>query len=125
MNHDTHTEAMRYVENARGFLRKAGKEGAYYSDPKYVKIAGNTLWNGVLLALHARFPVKGRPNIDKYREMVGTTDKKKLKVLNACYELCHLSMGYDGHLKVSTCRDAMQLAIELIDWATPEPAVAG
>jgi len=30
---------MLYVANAREFLRKAGKEGAYYSDPKHVKIA--------------------------------------------------------------------------------------
>lgn len=77
MNKDTHTEAMRYVANAREFLRKADKEGAYYSDPKYIKIAGNTLWNCVLLALHARFPVKGRPNIDTYRELVASTDKKR------------------------------------------------
>ncbi len=123
MNKDVHTEAMRYVANASEFLRKAGKEGAYYSDPRYVKIAGNTLWNGVLLALQTRFPVKGRPNIDKYRELVASTDKKKRKALNACYERCHLSMGYDGHLKASTCRDAVELANELIAWAAPEPVV--
>jgi hypothetical protein len=40
INKDTHTEAMRCVADAREFLRKAGKEGAYYSDPKHVKIAG-------------------------------------------------------------------------------------
>ena len=80
-------------------------------------------WNGVLLALQTRFPVKGRPNIDKYRELVASTDKKKRKALNACYERCHLSMGYDGHLKASTCRDAVELANELIAWAAPEPVV--
>ncbi len=87
------------MADAREFLRKAGKEGAYYSDPKYVKIAGKTLWNGVLLALQTRFPVKERPNIDNYRELVASTDKKKLEAFNASYERCHLSMGYDGHLK--------------------------
>jgi len=32
-------------------------------------------------------------------------------------------MGYDRHLKVGTCRDAIELAIELITWAAPEQVV--
>lgn len=40
MNKQVYTEAMRYVANAREFLRKAGKEGAYYHVPMYVKITG-------------------------------------------------------------------------------------
>jgi hypothetical protein len=113
-------EAMRYVENARECLLKAGKDGDYYSDPKYVKMAGNALWNGVLLALKAKFPVKGRPDIQKYQQAVGAVNRSKLKVLNAAYELCHLFMGYDGHLKFSVCQEGTKLAIELIEWAAPE-----
>lgn len=71
----------------------------------------------------SRFPVKGRPHIDQYRELAASTDKKKHKALNACCERCHLSMGYDGYLKASTCRDAVELAIELIAWAAQEEPV--
>jgi len=71
----------------------------------------------------SRFPVKGRPHIDQYRELAASTDKKKRKALNACCERCHLSMGYDGYLKASTCRDAVELAIELIAWAAQEEPV--
>jgi hypothetical protein len=36
-------EAKRYLANAKEILsEKAGKDGNYYSDSKYVKMAGNT-----------------------------------------------------------------------------------
>ena len=113
-------EAMRYVENARECLLKAAKEGDYYSDPKYVKMAGNALWNGVLLALKAKFPVKGRPDIIKYQQAVGAVNRSKLKALNSAYNYCHLSMGYDGELKASLSSEAFKLAVELIEWAAPD-----
>jgi hypothetical protein len=113
-------EAMRYVENARECLLKAGKDGDYYSDPKYVKMAGNALWNGVLLALKAKIPVKGRPDIIKYRQEVGKTNRKLLNTLNAAYDTCHLAMGYDGNISVTVCTAGMKYAVELIEWAAPE-----
>ena len=116
----TYAEAMRYVENAKECLKKAGKEGAYYADPKYVKMAGNTLWNGVLLALENKMQVKGRPDIRKYREEIARQNKKMLRVLNSGYATCHLSMGYDGNVKVSICKEGINLAMELIAWAAPE-----
>jgi phosphopantetheinyl transferase (holo-ACP synthase) len=116
----TYAEAMRYVENAKECLKKAGKSGSYYSDPKYVKMAGNTLWNGVLVALAAKFPVKGRPDIDKYRQEVGKLNKSKLKALNAGYSTCHLSMGYDGNISVAVVNVGLKTAEELIEWAAPD-----
>ncbi|GHT53224.1 hypothetical protein FACS189451_04920 [Bacteroidia bacterium] len=42
-------EAERYLDNARTILsEKAGKNGNYYSDSKYVKLAGHAAWCGVL-----------------------------------------------------------------------------
>jgi hypothetical protein len=47
-------EAERYLQNARQILsEKAEKDGNYYNDGKYVRMAGNTAWNGVLIALDA------------------------------------------------------------------------
>ncbi len=113
-------EALRYVENARLCLQMAEKDGDYYSDPKYVKMAGNTLWNGVLYALKEKFPLKGRPDIIKYRKEIARQNKKMLKVLNAGYDTCHLSMGYDGNPSVTVAQEGIKTALKLIDWAAPE-----
>ncbi|MBR0539641.1 MAG: DUF5618 family protein, partial [Bacteroidales bacterium] len=54
------TEARRYVENAKELLKNHGQldyETQLYQDRKYVRMAGNTLWNGVLLILDAVFHV--------------------------------------------------------------------
>jgi len=47
-------KARRYVDKAKDLLREKGEldpETHSYSDRKYVKMAGNTLWNGVLFIL--------------------------------------------------------------------------
>ena len=44
-------EAARYIENATDILKTKGKkEGGYYQDTKYVKMACGTAYNGVLMA---------------------------------------------------------------------------
>jgi hypothetical protein len=120
-NTEAKTEALRYVENASQILsEKAKKEGKFYSDKKYVKMAGNTLWNGILLALDHKYPEikkgKCRPDQSKYRQAI--KDGKASKLFDAGYEICHLSMGYDGILYVNTVRDGLSIAKELISWAT-------
>ena len=87
-------EARRYVDNARTLLsEKAGidPETQSYLDKKYVRMAGNTLWNGMLLILNATFNInknKGRLSIKDYRNIIGNRDKKLLNLANAAYELC-------------------------------------
>ena len=51
-------EANRYLQNARETLQKAGKEGNYYQDEKYVKTACGTAYNGVLKAIDGYFLLK-------------------------------------------------------------------
>lgn len=56
-------EAERYLLNAKQILsEKAGKDGNYYENPKYVKMAGNTAWSGVLVALDGALNVKDNFN---------------------------------------------------------------
>ena len=95
-------EALRYVANAEEIIKKANydPEMKRYTDGKYVKMAGNTLWNGCLVALDALFGInkrKGRPDIRKYEEAAGKRDKKLLHFLNIGYDTMHLYMGYDGN----------------------------
>ena len=115
-------EARRYVENARTLLKEYGNldyETQLYQDRKYVRMAGNTLWNGVLLILDAVFHVKrvGRlhPDVIDYRDEVAKRDKKLLALFNTAYETIHVYMGYDGNQRKALCMDGIQLANDIID----------
>ena len=94
------------MENAKTLLKEKGEldpETHTYSDRKYVKMAGNTLWNGVLLILDAVFHVKG------------ACDKKLLSLVNDAYNILHLSMGYDGIQNKKVCDEGLNIANEIID----------
>ena len=115
-------EAQRYVDNARVLLQERGEldyETQSYQDRKYVKMAGNTLWNGVLLILNATFHIskaKGsRLSMDDYRNMVGQRDRKLLTLVNRGYDTLHLAMGYDGNQDKDICSKGFQIAGEIID----------
>lgn len=120
---NAYLEAKRYVDNARKILSKhADKDGDYYNDPKYVKMACNTAYTGILVALDARFAInkkKQRPDADTYRHALGAVDRSKLKAFNSAYNMLHLLGGYDGDLLVSNSQTGLKLADELIDWTKP------
>ena len=118
---DPVSEARRYVANAHTLLiKKAGlnPETQLYRDRKYVRMAGNTLWNGMLLILDATFNIdktQGRISIKDYRTIIGKRDRKLLDYVNVAYDTMHLTMGYDGNLEKSICQKGIQLANEIID----------
>ena len=112
-------EAHRYLENAKEILRdKAQKEDGLYKDEKYVKMAGNTAYSGLLVALDGLFGVKkkGRKNVDWYQEELGKVDKKVLNTFNAAYNNLHLAMGYDGNLTVEVCNAGLKQAEQIVKW---------
>ncbi len=114
-------EARRYVQNAKELLEEKARldvETQAYQDRKYIRMAGNTLWNGVLLILDATFQLenkKGRLSIYDYRNVVGQRDKKLLDMINRGYDTMHLAMGYDGNQSKVTCLDGLKLANDIID----------
>lgn len=119
---DPVAEARRYVQNAKDILLKKADlntETQLYRDPKYIRMAGNTLWNGVLLILEAVFHVaknkKTRPDYYDYQHVIAQRDYKLLDFVTTGYNVMHLSMGYDGVLKKSICNDGILLANEIID----------
>lgn len=114
-------EARRYVENAKTLLTEKAEldvDAQCYQDKKYVKMAGNTLWNGVLYILNKTFNVekkKGRLSINDYREILEKRDRKLLVYVNDGYNILHLSMGYDGIQQKSVCQEGVRIANEIID----------
>ena len=119
---DPVSEARRYVENAKDLLKNHAKldyETQLYMDRKYVRMAGNTLWNGILLVLDSVFHVKSedgsRPDIRDYRNAIAKRDLKLLTFVNAGYDVMHLAMGYDGNPIRANSQAGIRLANEIID----------
>lgn len=113
-------EARRYVANAEEVIQKANydPELKIYMDSKYVKMAGDTLWKGCLIALDAVLNIrkgKGRPSIEKYKEAAGKRDRKLLAAILAGYETMHLYMGYDGTRNKDVCNSGFVKANAIID----------
>ena len=117
------------MANAEEIIQKSkyDPETKSYRDKKYVRIAGDTLWKGCLIALDAVFNVrkgKGRPSIKKYQEAVIKRDGKLLQYVNNGYETMHLFMGYDGSKSKKVCDAGFEYANAIIDHcATMMPKV--
>lgn len=117
---DPIAEARRYVSNAEEIIQKSklDVETKLYRDKKYVRIAGDTLWKGCLIALDAVLDVrkgKGRPSIEKYKEAAGKRDRKLLQYVNVGYETMHITMGYDGVKGKKVCDAGFEYANDIIN----------
>jgi hypothetical protein len=120
-------EAMRYMDNAKGYLQNAKKEGKYYNDTKYVKTACGTAYNGVLVALDGFLLLKGvekpkgkqRKSIEYYQSNIARIDRKMLNNLNVTYKILHLFGYYDGIESVSVVKAGFDEANKIIDKIKP------
>jgi len=121
-------EAMRYMDNARGYLKNAKKEDNYYRDSKYVKTACGTAYNGVLIALDGFLLLKGiekpkgraRKSIEYYQENLGKLDRKMMDTLNTVYYVLHLSGYYDGIGDAVVIKRGFDEAYNIIEKIKPE-----
>ena len=117
-------EAERYLQNAKQILtEKAQKDGDYYNDSKYVKMAGNTAWSGVLVALDATTNVRNnlkkghRLDIKDYQTAIAKKDPRMSKPLHSAYETLHLYLGYDGNPHYKVAQSGLEQAKDIISWA--------
>ena len=113
-------EARRYVSNAEEIIKNSKYDPVtkLYRDKKYVRIAGDTLWKGCLIALDAVLPIrkgKGRPSIEKYKAAAGKCDRTLLNFVNTGYEIMHLYMGYDGCKRKKICDEGFDIANDIIN----------
>lgn len=115
-------EARRYVDNAKVLLVEHGEldvETRSYNDQKYVRMAGNTLWNGMLLILDAVFHVRQdrrrHVDIEDYRKAIGKRDQKLLRFVNMAYDHMHIDMGYHGDRSKELSDVCFRMANDIID----------
>ena len=124
-------EAMRYMDNAKEYLQKAGKEDNYYRDTKYVKTACGTAYNGVLIALDGFLMLKGiqkpksrqRKSIEYYQSNIAKIDRKMLDYINSVYQILHIAGYYDGVQNAKVVREGFDEAYKIIEKI--KPAVGG
>jgi len=122
-----YSEAIRYMDNAKEYLKNAKKEGSIYRDPKYVRTACGVAYNGLLIALDGFLILKGmdkpkgklRKSIEYYQSSVTKIDKKMLDYLNLAYKILHLSGYYDGIESVIVIKEGFDNAYKIIEKIKP------
>ena len=123
-----YSEAMRYMDNAKEYLKNANKEGDIYQDSKYVRTACGTAYSGLLIAMDGFFVLKGfhtsnskkvRKSIEYYQKNVGQLDRKMLNNLDIAYKILHLSGYYDGITDAVVIKRGFDLAYEIIEKIKP------
>jgi hypothetical protein len=122
-----YSEAIRYMDNAKEYLKNAKKEGNFYHDKKYVKTACGTAYNGLLVALDCYLALKGidkpkkkqRKSIEYYQSNITRMDKKMLDYLNNAYEILHLWGYYDGIGDVRVVNAGFDNAYNIIEKIKP------
>jgi len=126
-----YNEAIRYMDNAKECLKKAKKEGKFYNDPKYVKMACGTAYNGVLLALDCFFMLKdiespkgkNRKSIEFYHNNLAKSDKKMLNYLSSAYNILHLWGYYEGIEKANVVKSGFDDAYTIIKKIKPTNSI--
>ena len=122
-----YSEAIRYMDNAKEYLKNAQKEGNFYHDKKYVKTACGTAYNGLLIALDGFLLLKGmdkpkgklRKSIEYYQSTITKIDKKMLDYLNSAYQILHLWGYYDGIGNVTVVKEGFDDAYKIIEKIKP------
>ncbi|GBU23010.1 hypothetical protein R80B4_02923 [Fibrobacteres bacterium R8-0-B4] len=126
-------EAIRYMDNAEEYLRKAGKRSyGMYKDEKYVRTACGVAYLGVLEALDTWLTLKGvhvpkkrnHMSIDFYLTNIGKLDLKLLDHLNSAYNSLHLAGYYRKEKSVTVIKDGFDKAYYIIDKIKPDPRPA-
>ena len=124
-------EALRFMDNAKDCLKKAQKDGNYYRDTKYVKMACGTAYSGVLVGLDGYLALKGirpdkkvRKTIEYYQYNLAKLDKKMLDHLIGAYNILHLSGYYDGVGNVVVVNEGFNEAKSIIEKLKPTNGAA-
>jgi len=121
-----YSEAMRFMDNAKEYLKNAKKEGNYYQDNKYVKTACGVAYSGLLEGLDGFLRLKNikpkgkqRKSIEFYQENLAKIDKKMLDRLNNAYQILHLWGYYDGVKSANVLKEGFDEVYKIIEKIKP------
>ena len=117
---------MRYIHNAEEILQtKAKRNGMYYQDEKYCKMACGTAYSGVLIAIKEYIKQKNitierkpyqRIKIDNIKERLSELkDYEMQNHLKHAYIILHLSGYYDGTTAINVIQSGIEIARKIIE----------
>ncbi|GAB4340873.1 MAG: hypothetical protein OHK0038_20410 [Flammeovirgaceae bacterium] len=121
---DPFKDALRYLDNAEECIKKAKLDPVLklYMDKKYVRMAGNTIWNGCLVALETLFGTKkDLKELSKdyvvwqhYRDAYEKKGGGK-HFFETAYLKTHILMGYEGKASQSDFLDVVKWSKIIIE----------
>ncbi len=118
----SYLEALRYMDNAKETLQKAGKDEGLYKDKKYVRTASGIAYNAILIAideyLHRKEgnSYKKAKSIEEYKSRITNKDKKLLALLVSAYDSLHINGYYIGTTSVDTIVSGLNKAYQIIEY---------
>lgn len=91
-------EARRYLANAKTILKdKAVKNGNCYTDSKYTRMAGNTMWNGCLIVLEYALKLEKKKDqrleVKDFKEAASKRSIKLNKEICEAYNILPFEYG--------------------------------
>jgi hypothetical protein len=118
----SYLEALRYMDNAKENLQKAGKDEGLYKDKKYVRTASGIAYNAILIALDEYLhrkegnSYKKAKSIEEYKSRITNKDKKLLTLLVSAYDTLHINGYYIGTTSVKTITSGFEDAYKIIEY---------
>lgn len=118
----TYKEALRYLQNAKETLQKAGKDGKDYADVKYVKTAAGTAYSAILLALDEYLrqkegqKYKNPKSIEDYQARLAKQNKALKSLLNSAYATLHLAGYYHGTTSSKVIQSGFNDAYKIVEY---------
>ena len=95
---------------------KAGQDGDYYTDKKYVRLAGRTAWQGVIVGLSESLKIPKESELKDYQKIL-EQNPYFLEIFNNAIDTLCRTLGTDGNLNVVIVEQGIKKARELINWS--------
>ena len=104
------------IKAKRILAENAGRDGNFYNNKKYVRMAGKTAWEGVMIGLSECLKIQDKSNLKVYQKILAQ-NPYYLKLFDNAYETLCWTLGGDGNLDVVIIEEGIRIARELINWS--------
>ena len=119
-----YNRTLRHIDNAEAELKKAGKDGSYYTNKKYVKSAGGIAYTGVLEATKQYIALKDVAINDgaderEIKSALSKLNPNAVEPFNHFYSYLYFSVHLYGNSNVRNLTEVMKAAREFIALLKP------
>jgi hypothetical protein len=104
------------IKAKRVLAENAGRDGNFYNNKKYVRMAGKTAWEGVVVGLSESLKIQKESGLKVYQKILAQ-NPYYLKLFDNAYETLCWTLGGDGNLDVVIIEEGIRVARELINWS--------